>query len=259
MAFGKLTYNVGDDCRLNTVEPIRSKQDLKRIIEFFDSKNWHKYAVIFKFGCYSGLRISDILGLKVKDVRNKDRIGLREVKTGKTKFFPLQKQLQNMFNDWVKNLKDDDWVFEGRKNKKLDRSQVYRRINEAIEALKIDANVGTHTLRKTFGYHFHKQFNDVAQLQKIFNHSSPDVTQRYIGITQEEIDKCYLALNLEYDPEELDKVPLGNSRFTLRKVAAFCRNYMNSGGQKHAPFAEMVLEIIKANAVKDGKIICNGR
>ena len=244
MAFGKLTYNVGDDCRLNTVEPIRSKQDLKRIIEFFDSKNWHKYAVIFKFGCYSGLRISDILGLKVKDVRNKDRIGLREVKTGKTKFFPLQKQLQDMFNDWVKNLKDDDWVFEGRKNKKLDRSQVYRRINEAVLALDIDANVGTHTLRKTFGYHAYKQCKDIAVLQQIFNHTTPDVTKRYIGITQDEMDQVYLSLDLSDDEDNLKKFIDGRSRKRIQRIVSFINNYLKNGGTQHRSFALIILELI---------------
>lgn len=49
--------------------------------------------------------------------------------------------------------------------------------------------IGTHTLRKTFGYHFYQQYKDVAVLQQIFNHSSPAVTMRYIGITQDIIDE----------------------------------------------------------------------
>ena len=57
-------------------------------------------------------------------------------------------------------------------------------------------NVGTHTMRKTFGYHHYKQFNDVALLQKIFNHSSPSITMRYVGIAQEELDYSYLNFEL---------------------------------------------------------------
>lgn len=49
--------------------------------------------------------------------------------------------------------------------------------------------VGTHTMRKTFGYHYYKRTKDVATLMEIFNHSAPSITKRYIGITQDEIDK----------------------------------------------------------------------
>ena len=54
----------------------------------------------------------------------------------------------------------------------------------------------THTMRKTFGYHHYKQFNDVALLQKILNHSSPSITLRYISIYQEEIDSSYNSFEL---------------------------------------------------------------
>ena len=51
-------------------------------------------------------------------------------------------------------------------------------------------------MRKTFGYHHYKQFNDVALLQKILNHSSPSITLRYISIYQEEIDSSYNSFEL---------------------------------------------------------------
>jgi len=244
MAFKKVTYKTGEDARINLVEPIRSKEDIERIINFFDSKNWHKYAVIFKLGVNSGLRISDILGLHVKDVKGRNDIVLREQKTGKSKKFPLKPELQEMLNDWIGDKLDEDWMFEGRKNKKLDRSQVYRRINDAIEALKIDANVGTHTLRKTFGYHHYRQFHDITLLQTIFNHTSPEVTKRYIGITQDEIDNTYLGLNLDKNADAFDNCKTGaTSRIRIRRVIAFCKAYIKNGGQTHKDFALTILEI----------------
>ena len=60
--------------------------------------------------------------------------------------------------------------------------------------------IGTHTLRKTFGYHFYKKTKDVAMLQDIFNYSAPVVTKRYIGISQDEIDLAIdeFSLSLEF-------------------------------------------------------------
>ena len=58
-------------------------------------------------------------------------------------------------------------------------------------AVGITRRIGTHTLRKTFGYHCYQKYDDVVLLQKIFNHSSPQITLRYIGIEQEDIDAVY--------------------------------------------------------------------
>jgi integrase len=51
--------------------------------------------------------------------------------------------------------------------------------------------IGTHTLRKTFGYHFYLETHDIGLLQELFNHSSPKITLRYIGITQDTVDNAY--------------------------------------------------------------------
>ena len=63
-------------------------------------------------------------------------------------------------------------------------------VNSCKEA-GLQERVGTHTMRKTFGYHHYQKFKDVAMLQKIFNHSSPQITLRYIGIEQDQIDESY--------------------------------------------------------------------
>jgi integrase len=94
------------------------------------------------------------------------------------------------------NKPDNSPLFESQKQHRLDRSQVYRVLNEACSATGVNANIGTHTMRKTFGYHHYKQFKDVAMLQMIFNHSSPNITLRYIGIDQDEIDESYNAFEL---------------------------------------------------------------
>ena len=64
-------------------------------------------------------------------------------------------------------------------------------IREACKKAGLEEKVGTHTMRKTFGYHHYQQFKDVVLLQKIFNHSSPQITLRYIGVEQDEIDDSY--------------------------------------------------------------------
>ena len=177
------------------VEPIRDKAKIYEVEEYLNKRSFRN-KVIFVLGINSGLRVSDILSLNVGDVRNKTHIDLCEKKTGKQKRFPINPKLAKLLNFYTKKKDDDEPLFVSQKRGRLDRSQVYRVINEACEAVGIDANVGTHTMRKTFGYDHYKQFRDVAMLQKIFNHSSPDITLRYIGIELDEIDNSYRMFEL---------------------------------------------------------------
>lgn len=185
----------------NLVEPIKSKKDIERIEQYL-AKHSLRNRLIWAFGTNTGLRISDILGLNVEDVKNKQYVEVIEKKTKKYKRFPLNNKLKTLIKEYLVerekqySITEDEPLFVGKKHCRLDRSQVYRFLNEACETLKIDINCGTHTMRKSFGYHHYKQNNDVALLQKIFNHSSPSITMRYIGIAQEELDESYINFEL---------------------------------------------------------------
>ena len=176
---------------MTKVDAIRNKDDIKRIEDKLLLNNYRDY-VLFCFGINSGLRISDILNLNIENVKNKNYIYLKEKKTGKQKKFPINKKLKKIFKEYTKGKKETAPLFATKYNNRLDRISAYRILNNVCKQLFIEENIGTHTLRKTFGYHHYKQFRDVAILQKIFNHSSPEVTLRYIGIEQEEIDNSYL-------------------------------------------------------------------
>jgi len=175
---------------MNVVEPIRSKKDIKQIETILANQN-PRDLLMFVMGTNSGLRISDILALNVGDVRNKTHICIIEKKTGKRKQFPINPKLKLLIENFIKNRHEDEPLFLTKYKSRLDRIQAYRIINKVCNAIGIVDKIGTHTLRKTFGYHHYKQFKDVAMLQKIFNHSSPVITLRYIGIEQDQIDESY--------------------------------------------------------------------
>ncbi len=175
---------------MNTVEPIRCKKTIKKIEKNLAQKN-KRDLLIFTIGTNCGLRISDILALNVGDVKNKTHIDIIEKKTKKHKRFPINSKLQPMFNDFTKGRNNNEPLFLSYVNNRMERTQCYRIINQACREAGIDYRVGTHTLRKTFGYHHYQKFKDVAILQKIFNHSTPQVTLNYIGIDQDIIDNSY--------------------------------------------------------------------
>ena len=170
------------------VEPIRDKEKIeivKRILKRHSSRDY----LLFLIGINSGLRISDILKLKVSDVKNKKYIELIEQKTRKYKRFPVTKSFKTELENFICDKSDTEWLFASQRGTHpISRIQAYRIICKACINAGITARVGTHTLRKTFGYHFYQENKDIALLQCIFNHSAPSVTLKYIGINQDIID-----------------------------------------------------------------------
>ena len=173
---------------MNVVEPIRNTNDLKKIENVLRKQNMRDL-LLFTVGTNCGLRISDILNLNVGDVRGKNYISIVEKKTGKYKRFPINSKLKPMFEEFTKGRDSDEPLFLSVFKNRLERTQSYRIIRDACRTVGIDYKIGTHTLRKTFGYHHYKKFKDVAVLQKIFNHYSPQVTLTYIGIDQDMIEE----------------------------------------------------------------------
>lgn len=152
--------------------------------------------MMFMLGIYSGLRISDILRLRVRDVKDKDYIYLREKKTGKEKRFIINDELKGMLKEYTEKKNDYEYMFlspEGN-NRPISRQQAYNVLNEAAEHFGLDA-IGTHTLRKTWGYHTYQQTKDIVAIQEILNHSDISITKRYIGINQDTKDKVMKKLS----------------------------------------------------------------
>lgn len=169
------------------VQPIRDLEQLENMKWALKRFCGERDYILFCLGINTGLRITDLLQLKIKDVKGKKSITVKEGKTKKQRQVLLEGVYEEL-NAYISTLKGTEWLFPSRKgDKAITRIQAYQQFKKASEMAGVEA-VGTHTLRKTFGYWFYKQYKDIASLQNILNHSKPDVTLRYIGITQEEIE-----------------------------------------------------------------------
>lgn len=158
-----------------------------------------KYYVIFLIGISVGIRISDILKLKTSDMKNTDRIVIKEKKTGKTKIFPLKPQIAKIVKDYIKNYCDEEYqeyIFLGKKGARLDRSAVYRVLNRCMQELGINIVCGTHSCRKYCMRTIYEQTKDLGLIMQICNHSSQAISARYICITEDLIKDTYLNLDL---------------------------------------------------------------
>lgn len=178
------------------VQPIRDKdkiEDMKREL----LRNGTRDYLLFYTGINTGLRISDILNLKVSDIKDKTHISIKEQKTSKSKRFKINNGLRDELDKYIIGMNENEHLFKSKKgeNKPITRVQAYRILNDAANKVGLN-EIGTHTLRKTFGYHFYQKTKDVALLQELFNHSAPSVTLRYIGINQDIMDNAIDDFNL---------------------------------------------------------------
>lgn len=173
---------------IKDVQPIRSLEKLEDMK--WSLKKWcgERDYILFLLGINTGLRVTDLLQFKIRDIKGKKKLTVREGKTKKKRDIYLERIYQEV-NDYIKTMDGTEWLFPSRKgDKAISRIQAYRQLNKASEMVDMPEGIGTHTMRKTFGYWHYKQFKDVAELQMILNHSHPRITLDYIGITDEQIE-----------------------------------------------------------------------
>ena len=91
-----------------------------------------------------------------------------------------------------------DYIFRSREggNRPISRIQAFRIIKNAASELHIEGTISCHSLRKTFGYHAWRKGVPPAVIMTIYNHSSLEITKRYLSIDQDDKDQVFLELNL---------------------------------------------------------------
>ena len=184
-------------------EPIRNKHHLKQLSAYFLGRGQYRNNLLLVTGAHTALRISDILSLLWVDVYDeasgifRTHITVTEGKTGKTKTIALHLEIIKALKLYLP-YRNGDYVFAGnRKNQKaISRVQAWRILHDAAAAVGLFIRISPHSLRKSFGYWAWKNGASPVVLMSIYNHSSYEVTKRYLGISQDEIDQVYLSAAL---------------------------------------------------------------
>ena len=208
------------------VYPFTSTEEIKAMISVFNKRiseapdeNKRQIAarnkMLFLIGINIGIRASDLCGLKYSFFMNedgtfKDSYSLQPKKTKKTgKFVKLyfnetvKKAITNYLEDYpMENI--DGYLFKSREGDGyIEPKSLWRIIVNTAKDAGLKNNYGTHSLRKTFGYHIWHNAEDkekaLVMLMAIFNHSSVAITKKYIGIMDEEIESVFNELNLGLD------------------------------------------------------------
>ncbi|NDY73038.1 integrase [Desulfobacter hydrogenophilus] len=180
-----------------SVEPIRKQKDIKLIKKVL--RDSPRNFCLFVLGINTNLRASDLLSIKVHQVRHLqpgEEITLKEKKTHKPRRINLNRvcieAIQNLLRS--QEYTDDDFLFlNNRKNKKaLTVSSLSTLVKKWSKDINLKGNYASHSLRKTWGYHQRVTFGvGIPELMVCFNHSSQKQTLDYLCIQPEEIKSVY--------------------------------------------------------------------
>ena len=205
---------------MNSVRPIKDPDKLREIREGLAARtDWHgeRMFLLFEIGINTGLRISDMIRLRKKHVCG-EWIETVEQKTGKVTRIPLNVTIRQIIQDRCRDMEPNDLLFKSRMDVgdgsvqiPMTRRTAYNDIREIAEKYGLGDRIGCHTLRKTFGYWHYKKNKDLEILRQWFNHTSQDVTKRYIGIDEDERKKSVSGFNpggVVYQPRK----PIDNGK-----------------------------------------------
>lgn len=184
------------------VEPIKEIEQIHAMKEILYSHS-KRDLLFFVLGINTGIKISELLSLKVEDVwdgeQMKEFLSLTDKKTGAKRSYYLNSSVHNALESYLSGIhfQGCDYLFKSQKNNlPITRQQAYRVINHAAQEAGIAGNIGTHTLRKTFGYHAYRKGIAISIIMEIYQHHSPAETLHYIGIDKNEKDIVKIDVNL---------------------------------------------------------------
>ena len=177
------------------VDPIKSTRHIKNIKKLLADKPLD-YA-LFVIGINTNLRASDLLRIKVsqvKDLKPNDEIVLNEQKTRKERRINLNKACISAIQRLLasRSYRDNDFLFQSQRGDVLTVPSLNRLVKQWCRAINLRGNYGSHSLRKTWGYHQRVTFGaGLPELMVCFNHSTQRQTLGYLCIQPEEIKDVY--------------------------------------------------------------------
>ncbi|MGM8214577.1 tyrosine-type recombinase/integrase [Bacillaceae bacterium W0354] len=184
------------------VEPIKDLESIKAIKDYLKKHSKRDY-LLFVFGINTGIRISEWLQIKVYEVWDGreayELITIHEKNTQQKKHYYLNSNVQAALKEYIEltKISANQYLFKSKHYEKpISRQQAYQMINKVTKEIGQPGQIGTHTIRKTFGYHAYRKGIAVSILRSIFGHGSNSETLKYIGITKDEEHHIKVDVNL---------------------------------------------------------------
>lgn len=187
----------------HTTDPIKDYQMVRKWLKIAEEhdrerrKGGVSWYMLLLLGFNTSLRIGDICELRVKDVRDRERVRVVAEKTGKMSNIKLQADAQKRIAALLRGRGEDEYVLQSRQKsgktgdlRPISRQRAFGIVKEIARRAEFEGHAGCHTMRKTFAYELYQTTGDLSLVQKVLNHSSQMETLRYIGLDQMAVDKA---------------------------------------------------------------------
>lgn len=192
---------------MGKTQPLKELEQISALKDYFYERGEVRNYAMIVIGLNTSLRISDILTLQWQDVYNfqtdsyRQHIIVTEKKTQKNNIIAINCSILDaleLLREKEPEIYPLKYLFTSRKgdNKPITRNCAFTIIKNASQSLGFENNISCHSLRKTFGYQAWKQGVQPALLMSIYNHSSYEITKRYLGISQDERDQVFMKIIL---------------------------------------------------------------
>ncbi len=158
--------------------PIKDKQIIKQIKAAYKKGGNARDLLLFLLVLNTGLNLTSVLKLNVKDVKNKAGMKLRE---GVLYYFTPE--IKKLIDSLTKDRGENEPLFVSKFNKRLERYRAYCVFKEVCDTLSLD-EFSMSSLRRTFGYHYYQKYKDLLFLQWYFKHKTPEETMKYIDVKE---------------------------------------------------------------------------
>jgi len=190
-------YLVDRPRKEKTLPEVLSEEEFVSVIQKIDNIK-HKAIVLLIYS--AGLRLSEVVNLRIKDIDSKRmKVFVQQAKGRKDRYTLLSKKVLPILRDYFKEYKPKEWLFEGAKGHRYSVSSVQTIVKAAYEKAGIKKKVSTHTLRHCFGTHLLENGTDLRYIQSLMGHESSKTTEIYTHITTKGFDQIQNPLdNLDF-------------------------------------------------------------
>ncbi len=162
------------------IPTVLTKEEITRLFESIKNKK-HKLMIELLYS--AGLRVSELVDLKVEDLDFENSYGfVRKGKGNKDRLFILADKLKPRILELVKDesLKKENNIFTSQRGKKYNVGTIQIIIKDASKKAKISKRVTPHTLRHSFATHLIENCYSVSDVQTLLGHKSPETTMIYL-------------------------------------------------------------------------------
>lgn len=183
------------------VQAIKKPDTIRLISHLLEIRFSKQMSLVWDIGLNLALRISDLLAVQFVDIKD-DRLRIKEGKTGKYADIQLNGKAVALIKRIHDEYPEHIYLFQSYRNKQalnsIPKPLTRRAVSYAFSMVgeEIKVNLGTHSMRKTRGYFLYQSTKDIGRVMKMLRHASAGVTLRYIGITQGDIDKDFIELEI---------------------------------------------------------------